>query len=165
MLAAINKDGSLYLYNRAAISSGPVQSIQMSISTDNADFVGMPAYDPVTNYLYVEQPATFGIYKPGVAAFSISSSCTLNPTPVWAAVFGADGALTDDDSLRSPISVANGVLYISDYGTSTTYAFDALSGAQLWSLTLPGPGAVGPIAVDGRLYIGSMGSKMTAFVP
>lgn len=165
LLAAVNKSGLFVLYARGNIAAGPAQSIAMSIATDNGDFIGVPAYDPVTNYVYVGLPATMGIYKPGLAAFSIAPDCTLNPTPVWNAAFGADGATLNDDTPRSPISIANGVAYVSDYQTSTTYAFDAATGAQLWSKTLGGKGIVGPIVVNGKLYIGNIGGAMTAWTP
>jgi hypothetical protein len=165
LLAAVNKSGLFVLYDRGNIGAGPTQSIQMSITTDNGDFIGVPAYDPVTNDVYVGLPATEGIYRPGVAAFRIAPTCTLDPTPVWAANFGADGALTNDDTPRSPITIANGVLYVSDYGTSTTYAFDAASGARLWSTPLSGKGIVGPIVVNGHLYVGNIGGAMTAWTP
>lgn len=165
MLAAINKGGMFFLYNRASITSGPVQAVQMSITSDNGDFIGVPAYDPVTNYVYVEQPATFGIYKPGVAAFSMQSNCTINPVPVWAAQFGADGALSNSDTPRSPISIANGVLYISDYVTAQTYAFDASSGAQLWTHSVPLGGIVGPIVANGRLYVAGDDGTIMAWGP
>lgn len=165
LVAAVNKSGLFVLYDRGNISAGPTQAIQMSITTDNGDFVGVPAYDPVTNYVYVGLPATQGIYRPGVGAFSINASCTLNTTPVWNAGFGADGATLNDDTPRSPISIANGVLYVSDYQTATTYAFNAASGAQLWSKALSGKGIVGPVVANGHLYVGNIGGAMTAWTP
>ncbi|MBV9699253.1 MAG: PQQ-binding-like beta-propeller repeat protein [Candidatus Eremiobacteraeota bacterium] len=165
LLAAMNKSGMFFLYNRNAIGAGPTQAIQMSITTDNGDFVGVPAYDPLTNLVYVEQPATFGIYRPGVAAFSMRSDCTINPMPFWAAHFGADGSQSQSDTLRSPITVANGVLYISDYQTAQTFAFNAMTGSQLWTQPLSGYGVVGPIVVNGKLYVGSWGTYLTAWSP
>jgi outer membrane protein assembly factor BamB len=166
LAAAVNKSGLFVLYNASAIGNGPVQTIQMSITTDNGDFIGVPAYDPVTNYIYVGLPATEGIYKPGVGAFSLASNCTLNTTPVWNANFGADGAVqTSNDTPRSPISIANGVLYVADYGTSTAYAFNAATGAQLWSHTLSGKGIVGPIVANGRLYVSDESGNLTAWSP
>src|SRR6185437_5303467 len=106
LAAAVNKSGLFVLYNASTISAGPLQTIQMSITSDNGDFVGVPAWDPVTNDVYVGLPATEGIYRPGLGAFSMQMNCTLNPTPVWNASFGADGALTSNDTLRSPISIA-----------------------------------------------------------
>jgi len=165
LAAVINKSGLFVLYSAASIGSGPTQSIQMSIATDAGDFVGTPAWDPVTGYVYVGLPATQGIYRPGLAAFSMQMNCTLNPTPVWNAVFGGDGSTTSATTLRSPISIANGVVYLSDYAASTAYAFNAASGTQLWSTPLSGKGVVGPIVVNGRLYTSDISGKITAWSP
>jgi glucose dehydrogenase len=164
LMAAINKSGTFFLYKRSDITAGPTESIQMSIVSDNGDFIGIPAYDPVTNYVYVEQPATYGIYKPGVAAFSISS-CKLDATPVWHAEFGSDGAHSGDDTTRSPITIANGVLYISDYDTKVSYAFNAATGAKLWASPADIGSVVGPIVVNGNLYIGTSKGTLTEWSP
>lgn len=163
LVAAVNKSGDFVLYDRDSINSGPVQVLQMSISTDAGDFIGVPAYDPVTNYVYVGLPSTFGIYNPGMGAFSISSSCTLNPTPVWNAVFGPDGATTTNDVPRSPISIANGVVYITGYTDKIVHAFNASTGTQLWSGTMNSLGVAGPVVINGRLYAGAYGGTMYAW--
>lgn len=164
LAAAVNKSGLFVLYSANNISAGPLQTIQMSITSDTGDFVGVPAYDPLTNYVYVGLPATQGIYKPGLAAFSMQSNCTLNPVPVWNANFGADGALlTADDTPRSPISIANGVVYVSDYQTSVTYAFNAATGVQLWSQPLSANGVVGPIVVNGHLFTSDISGTINAW--
>ncbi|HEX3369624.1 MAG TPA: PQQ-binding-like beta-propeller repeat protein, partial [Candidatus Cybelea sp.] len=143
MLAAVNKSGMFELYDVGSIDYGPIQDIAMSIPTDKGDFVGVPAFDPVTGYVYVGMPATQGIYKPGLAAFSTrSSNCTLNPTPVWAARFGPDGAHVRVQTPRSPLSIANGVVYVANYVHQTEFAFNAATGAQLWSEALPDVGDV-----------------------
>src|SRR5579872_2627225 len=165
LAAAVNKSGLFVLYNAGNISAGPLQTIDMSISSDNGDFVGVPAYDPVTNYVYVGLPSTFGIYNPGMGAFGVQSNCTLNPTPVWNAAFGADGAVLDDDTLRSPISIANGVVYVSHYDTGVAYAFNAATGSQLWTHTLSGKGVVGPIVANGHLYTSDITGKIQAWSP
>ena len=163
LLAAVNKSGDFVLYNRGSINSGPVQQIQMSISTDAGDFIGVPAYDPVTNYVYVGLPSTFGSYSPGMAAFSITSACKLNPTPVWSAVFGPDGALTTNDVPRSPITIANGIVYIAGFTDDTVHAFDASNGTQLWSGALNSLGVSGPVVIDGRLYVAAYGGSVYAW--
>jgi outer membrane protein assembly factor BamB len=166
LLAAVNKSGAFVLYNRNNISAGPVQTILMSIATSKADFVGVPSYDPVTHYVYVGLPSTFGIYKPGAGAFSINANCTLNTTPVWNAVFGPDGAASGAGvTLRSPITIANGVAYVSDYTGKTMHALDAATGAQLWSAALTNIGMVGPVVVNGRVYVGDYGGTIQAFSP
>lgn len=164
LLAAVNKSGVFVLYDRSQIASGPTQTIAMSIATDAGDFIGVPAYDPVTNYVYIGLPSTFGIYKPGAGAFSISN-CKLNPTPVWNAQFGADGATTTNDTPRSPITIANGVVYIADYDTAAIRAFDASSGATLWSFTATAKEPVGPIVTNGHLYTSDITGKLYGWTP
>jgi outer membrane protein assembly factor BamB len=80
--------------------------------------------------------------------------------------FGAGGAVqTSNDTPRSPITIANGVLYIEDYATSTAYAFNAATGAQLWSHRLSGKGIVGRIVANGRLYVSDESGNLTAWSP
>lgn len=162
MAAAVNKSGIFELYDRATISSGPVQYIAMSIPTDRAEFVGVPSYDPVTNYVYVGLPTQQGIYNPGMAAFSIQSNCTLNPTPAWAANFGPAGSQTST-SRRSPISIVNGVAFISNFTGDTEYAFDAATGAQVWTTPLTSWGTVGTIVANGIVYVGQDSGGITAW--
>jgi outer membrane protein assembly factor BamB len=163
LVAAVNKSGVFELYDRASISNGPIQYIAMSVPTDAGDFVGVPAYDPVTGYVYVGLPTTEGIYQPGIAAFSMQSNCTLNPTPVWSAQFGPDGGPTGAQTPRSPISVANGVVYVANYTGDTEYAFNAATGQQLWMLSLPSWGNVGTVIADGMVFVGSAGGTITAY--
>jgi outer membrane protein assembly factor BamB len=164
LLAAVNKSGIFVLYDRATISNGPIQAIAMSIITDNADFIGVPAFDPVTGYVYVGLPTTEGIYKPGMAAFALRSTCTLNPIPVWSQAFGPDGSANTDEP-RSPISIANGVAYISNFTGDTEYAFDALTGAQLWTSPLSDWGSVGTVIANGIAYISAADGSITAWAP
>jgi outer membrane protein assembly factor BamB len=166
MVAAVNKSGMFELYDEGSISSGPIQYIAMSISSDKADFVGVPAFDPVTGYLYVGLPATEGIYRPGLAAFSVQSNCTLNPVPVWSANFGPDGKhVPGAQTQRSPISIANGVVYVANYSFKTEFGFDASTGAQLWSIGLSDFGNVGTVIANGIVYVSSRDGNITAWAP
>ncbi len=166
MIAAVNKSGMFELYDVGSVSYGPIQYLAMSIPTDKGDFVGVPAFDPVTGYVYVGLPATEGIYHPGLAAFSIQSNCTLNPTPVWNARFGPDGArLTGAQTPRSPISIANGVVYVSNYSLKTEFAFDAATGAKLWSVGLSDYGNVGTVIANGVVYVSARDGTITAWAP
>lgn len=164
MLAAMNKSGMFELYDRYDISYGPIQYIAMSIPTSVADFVGVPAYDPATGYVYVGLPATEGIYQPGIAAFSIESNCTLNPTPVWSANFGPDGT-NGGETPRSPISIANGVVYVGNDTGDTEYAFNAATGTQLWTLSLPTWTREGTVIANGMVYVSTDGGGIIAWAP
>jgi outer membrane protein assembly factor BamB len=157
LLAAVNKSGALLIYDRTNIAAGPTQEI--TISNTGSEMRGAPAYDPLTNDLYIGLPDSQGIYLPGVAAFSVSANCTLNPTPVWNGAFGA----TKDR--RSPVVVANGVVYVGANNENAVYAFDAVTGAQLWSGALSGAGVNEPVVVNGRLYVGDKGGTIRAWTP
>ncbi len=136
----------------------------MSVPSNYGNFVGVPAYDPVTGFVYVALPAAEGIYQPGIAAFSMAANCTLNATPVWSAQFGPAGA-ADIPAPRSPISIANGVVYVSNYTGDTEYAFDAATGAQLWALPLPYYGREGTVIANGMVYVSSADGTITAWAP
>ncbi len=164
LLAAINKSGMFELYDRASISSGPIQDIAMSVPSSYGNFVGVPAYDPATGFVYVGLPAAEGIYQPGIAAFSMASNCTLNTTPVWSAQFGPAGT-AQMPAPRSPISIANGVVYVSNYTGDTEYAFNAATGAQLWTLPLPYYGRQGTVIANGMVYVSSWDGTITAWAP
>jgi outer membrane protein assembly factor BamB len=164
LVAGVNKSGMFELWDVSTIGSGPVQYVPMSIESDEGSFRGVPAYDPATGYVYVGMPATMGNYKPGLAAFSMASNCTLNTTPAWSASFGPS-ATADIQQPRSPISIANGVVYVSNYTGDTEYAFNASSGAQLWSFTLSSWGNVGTVIVNGMVYVGAADGTITAWAP
>lgn len=165
MATALNKSGMLELYDMSTISEGPVEGLDVSIAQDNGDFQGETVYDPVTNYVYVGLPATFGIYEPGMAAFSILSNCTLDPAPAWNAAFGPDGAPTQTEITRSPITIANGVVYIANSTGNTEFAFDATTGARLWSTHLAGIGKAGTIVANGIVYVTDNLGNITAWTP
>ncbi|MFY9718348.1 MAG: hypothetical protein WAK16_01780 [Candidatus Cybelea sp.] len=164
LLAVVNKSGLFELYDRSTIGNGPIQYIAMSIPTDAADFVGVPAYDPETNLVYVGLPTEEGIYEPGLGAFQVASNCTLNPVPVWSAQFGPNGNY-GGETARSPISIANGVVYVGNDTGDTEYAFDASSGQQLAMVGLPSWARQGTIIANGMLYISSDGGAITAWAP
>ena len=164
LVAAINKSGMFELYDESSISSGPVQYIAMAPPTDNASFVGIPAYDPATHYVYVGMPSTEGSYVPGISAFSMQGNCTLNPTPAWAANFGPDGA-GGNQTPRSPISIANGVVYVGNYTSDTEYAFSASSGSLLWTDPLSSWGNVGTVIANGMAFVSAGDGTITAWAP
>ncbi|MFY9738564.1 MAG: PQQ-binding-like beta-propeller repeat protein [Candidatus Cybelea sp.] len=164
LVAAINKSGVFELYDRGSISQGPIQYIYMSVPTDRGDFIGVPAFDPVTGYVYVGLPTVEGIYQPGLAAFNMQYNCTLNPTPAWTAEFGPDG-YPYQTSRRSAISIANGVVYISNFTGDTEYAFNAATGAQLWEQPLAGWGNEGTVIANGMVFVSSDDGTISAWAP
>ena len=86
-------------------------------------------------------------------------------SPIWKA---STGPLTipppsafDPDFLSSPM-VANGVVYVGS-GDSKLYAFDTVTGNQLFVFQTGGPIRSSPVVVNGAVYIGSYDGKLYAF--
>jgi outer membrane protein assembly factor BamB len=152
-LAALNKDGEVFLYNRDDIAAGP----EDRVFVNGLDLITVPAYDPVTGFLYVghhtDSPDT--TYPRGIVAFSITADCKLHM--VWQQGVGGGGAVSQ------PV-VANGVVYYGDGKAHTLFAFNALSGAKLWNSgsTIATWIDTEPIVVNGWVYVTS-GSALYAF--
>jgi outer membrane protein assembly factor BamB len=167
--AAVNKSGLLAVYQRANVAGGPAEDLIMNPPTDDADFVGLPTYSPATNILYVQVPNDYTApgyaYSHGLAALQMQTGCTLNPKPVWNAVFGVLPQNTSLDDPHSPPTVANGVVYVSDGPNQILYALNAQSGQVLWTSgsTITDGGVYAAPMVDKNLYAVSYGGTVYAF--
>lgn len=161
LLAAKNKSGTLHIYDRNNIQNGQLQYLQVAPPSANGNFIGVPAFSPMNNYLYVSSPQAYGSYTHGMIAFKVTSNCTLDPNPVWQTQVNADNNGPDDP--YSPPTVANGVVYMADGSGGNLVAFDAQNGSQLFTVSGIGPAYVPPIVVDGRVFIGSYSNKLSAF--
>jgi eukaryotic-like serine/threonine-protein kinase len=83
------------------------------------------------------------LYSGDVHAFSAATGA-----PVWHSTTGN----TPATPASSPV-VANGVVYTGS-GASAFYAYDAQTGAQLWTYSTPGASAdVTPVVANGMLYM------------
>jgi len=153
MLAAFQKSGALYIYNRNSIGTGPMQTMQLSKSTSSGQNIGMPAYDPQLNQLLIVAPSDSPTNnnKAGLLALPISGTCsvsvgeTSHPTN---ASFGPS----------IPPVVANGVVYYTDGFGSHVYAVEAAHPLNLLWSTNSSNGITGgifasPMVVNGQLYI------------
>ena len=162
LLAAVNKSGMFELYDSGSICSGPVQFIAMSIPSDSGTFVGVPAYDPVTGYVYVGMPATRAAIRRAWPPSACNRTARSIP-PRCGVHFGPDAA--GGQTPRSPISIANGVVYVANYTGDTEFAFNAATGAQLWSTALPSWGNVGTVVANGMVYVGAGDGTISAWAP
>ena len=119
----------------------------------------VPAFSPVTNMIYLGNPtATLdGTYMNGLLAFHVrSSDCKVELA--WQHGLGSSGGI-----ISAPV-VANGVVYYGDGRGHMLHAFDATTGAELWSsgLVIRTGTSTEPIVVNGRVYV-TTGSKIVAF--
>lgn len=167
MLAAFQKTGELFLYDRATISSGPVQTLNISQPRDSGTNIGLPAFDPMLKQLYMASPSDSptGFNKHGLLALAFGGTCTVSLA--WQQPVGRD-SISDNPAI-SPV-VANGVVYYADGTASQVFAVDARNGQILWSTdNLPAAERIAggiftsPTVVNGQLFVAGFDHKLHAF--
>jgi outer membrane protein assembly factor BamB len=164
MLAAYQKTGYLYIYNRNSVSSGPIQTLILSQAS--GDPIGLPAYDNNKLYIVAPQDSPSGFNRHGLLALSVSSTCKFNLA--WQQTVGSTASV--HNPAISPV-VANGVVYYADGIASQVFAMDTSTGNILWSTdSLPsadrvtGAILVSPTVVNGQLFVSGYGDhKLHAF--
>jgi outer membrane protein assembly factor BamB len=159
-LVAINKDGELFVYNRAHISAGPVQRLRVAASSPGSiPLYGVPAFDPATDTLVLVSPTTppGGRLHAGVQAFALTSACGF--TPRWQARF-------DYPDAGSDATIAGGVVFIGSgrNGWLRTYALS--NGRRLWSRHLSHEAIFAAPTVDrGRLFVAGWSGYVWGIAP
>jgi hypothetical protein len=111
-VAAIQgKSGGMYLYDTTRIGAGPSASYQLSVPSYNDEFLGDPAYSPVTGLIYSPIPVGQGtIDPPGMIA--INPGCG-TPSIAWSSTFGPDSEANGGEVARSaPAVSAGGVVFV-----------------------------------------------------
>jgi outer membrane protein assembly factor BamB len=155
-LAAGNKYGDFFVYDRGHIGHGPVQRIHLGGSGEGDEgLLGVAAFWKARRLLYVANPHASGRYKPGMLAFRVTKKCRL--TLEWQAK--RPGKLTSSPTL------ANGVLYYGEGHGNKLVAFNARTGKRLWTSGATFGGAVwnAPSVVDGSVYAGSWDEHLRAY--
>jgi outer membrane protein assembly factor BamB len=155
-LAVLHKSGALLVYDRDRIASGPRQTLQIGDRTRLAAY-GTYAYSTSERTLFVANNST-GDYPRGLLAFRTAANCNLEP--LW------QQPLPESAAYQSPPVTAGGVVYLGTGTDRELRAFDAATGAPLWSSGRLG-GAVfgGPTVLNGRLYAGAWDARLHAYGP
>jgi outer membrane protein assembly factor BamB len=159
-VVAKNKSGVLVRYGEGTLNSGYQQRIQMANVSDY-QFNGIPAWDPVTNMLYIgnSSDSSSGTYKHAMVALKAAADCSLSLA--WQNTVGPNF------SSVSPPTVANGVVYYGDGFGNVEHAFDAVTGTELWNsgTTIGGGLYAAPTVVNGKLLVASWDHQLYEFGP
>ncbi|MDQ1518983.1 MAG: hypothetical protein QOI55_56, partial [Actinomycetota bacterium] len=152
-LVVVQKNGSLYLYDRDTIASG----YRQRIAVGQPSLIGVVGYSEATKLLYVVNPkgSVDGVYKPGLVAFRLTSACNLAPAWQTPAAIG----------IGSTPTIAAGVVYFAGGFSGKVYALDAVTGAELWNTgtTVTGPILAAPTVFNGRLYVAGYDGQLHAY--
>jgi outer membrane protein assembly factor BamB len=154
LVAAGNKNGILYLLRAddLAASRAPLQTLQLNPANDwlgSGGVGGTPAYWAAGRMLFVSDvgPGVAGIAG-GIVALNVQTDCTLSVA--WSATLGGN---TQPDSTPT---VADGVVYVGEGNGGAVHAYDARTGAVLWTRAgTAGATYAAPMVADGRLFTGS----------
>jgi outer membrane protein assembly factor BamB len=163
LLSVMNKTGNMFVYQRGDLHDGPTQVFSMSRGGGSSPFIGMGAYDPTLNMLFVDNPlaATGGTYTHGAVAMIVTNpGCTL--AVGWQSTFGTNMfALTT--RATDPLVAGGAVWFVTGAGNSVM-AFNEVGGALLWSsgTTMVGPTSYPAMVEDGQMFVQS-GGKLYAW--
>ncbi len=156
---AQNKDGSLYVYGQGTIPSGPMQNLEMADDSEDGQFIGVAAFSPATNEVYVGDPAGYGGFSNGLVALREQAGCTL--ALAWQTTEGS--VPPEGDNIAA--TVANGVVYSVNGIGGAVFANNAQTGAALWNsgAAIGGPVFAPPTVDSARVYVGSWNHTLYAF--
>ena len=155
LVATGNKNGNIYVERATdlAASANPFQTLMVNATNDwlgDGGVGGTPAYWADGNMVFV---GTAGGGLPGISAgivgLRVGSDCRLSVA--WSAGLGGNS------QPNSTVTVANGVVFIGVGSTGRVHAFDAITGAALWTSGAAGSGSAAyaaPIVADGRVFAG-----------
>ena len=153
-IAIMHKTGNLFLYQRGNLAAGPTQMWDISSGGGGSAFIGMSAYDPATQMLFIDNPVPSrdGSITHGAVALQIASpACTF--TVAWQSSFGS-GTFSAHTRATDPV-VAGGVVWLVTGEARSVLAFNEVNGTKLWSSgDLFKASLVHPVTVaDGQMFI------------
>jgi outer membrane protein assembly factor BamB len=152
LLAAKNKLGHFFVWDRRRIDAGPVADFAVSDAV--AAFVGAPSYSRARGTFFVSQTTVHGRGTGyGITAFAAARGCVLHP--IWKSTIGAGNVpppLVVGDVVFSPRGSVGGFGVLS-----------AVNGHQLWSFKTTAQTISPAIEVVGEIVAGDVDGNVYAF--
>jgi outer membrane protein assembly factor BamB len=149
LVAALNKDGDLYLWRRDQVAKGPYQTVSLAFP---AGLFGVPAWNSAAGMLYLTTTAGYHGYHSGLQAFRVGAGCRLQH--VWTRALGS--------TLDSAPTIANNTVSVAT-GTGHLRIFTATTGAPLANLSLGLPMFVPPVTVGRDVAVTGWTRTFTVF--
>ena len=157
LVAVGNKNGQLYLMrvNDLMVSGAPIQSLTLNPANDwlgSGGVGGTPAYWPDGRMLFVtDTGAGTGGIAAGLIGLMIQSAPACTLSVAWSVPLGGNARA------NSTPTVINGVVFVGEGNGGRVHAFDATTGAELWTTgnTISGATYGAPSVAAGKLLVGS----------
>jgi outer membrane protein assembly factor BamB len=139
LLAANNKNGNLFVWNRSKISTGPIARFGLSDSI--APFIAEPSWDPVTQTMYDAEASVKvqgKVVGEGVAAIAVGPACSFKES--WLANIGT--------GVQMPPIVVGDTVFDGGGDVRTIVGLDATTGKLVWHWHAPGSASVTAPLID-----------------
>jgi outer membrane protein assembly factor BamB len=149
LVAALNKDGDLYLWRRDQVAKGAIQTISLAFP---AGLFGVPAWNAPANMLYLTTTAGYHGYHSGLQAFHVTARCRLEH--VWTRALGS--------TLDSAPTIANNTISVTT-GTGHLRIYNAVTGVQLANFSLGLPMFVPPVEVGADVAVTGWTRSLTVY--
>jgi len=139
LAAALNKNGSLYLWRTRRLAAGPISSLRLSNPTLAAPLLSQAAYSPRTRALYIATPGR-------LVRVNVNGKCRARVG--WSRKVGS-GLFNG-----SPTVAGDTVWLVENANAgSALVAFRATTGQLRYQARLAGPGYVAPTVSGDRIYV------------
>jgi outer membrane protein assembly factor BamB len=149
LVASEGKDGAVYLWSRAKLAAGPVQRLEVAFP---ATLYGSPAWDPLTQQLYVTTSQSYAGVNSGLDALALTKGCKLRVA--WNRKLGGQ--------LNAVPTVANNTVIVAT-GTGQLRIYAAKTGRLVAQRTLGGAVFEAPIAVGGDVAVATWNQKLLVY--
>jgi hypothetical protein len=149
LVAAVNKDGDIYLWRRDQLAKGPYQTISIAFP---ATLFGVPAWDAGTSTVYATTSTGYHGYHSGLQAFHIGAGCRLQHS--WTRAVGS--------TLDSAPTIVNDTVSVAT-GTGHLRIFSTADGTPLLNVPLGRPMFVPPVAVGDDIAVTGWTRTLTVY--
>ncbi|MDQ2983329.1 MAG: PQQ-binding-like beta-propeller repeat protein [Actinomycetota bacterium] len=148
LVAALNKNGWLYVWPADKIAAGPTSSVRVSKATLRQPLLSQAAHSPRLNALFM-------VSFHRIFRVDINTSCRARVA--WSRRLGA-GLLNS-----SPTVSGDTVWFVRNADRSTLLGIDARTGAIRFRGSLRSPVFAAPTVFRGRIYVPTWDGDVTAF--
>jgi hypothetical protein len=150
LVAAVNKDGFIYVWRAATVAAGTLFRIRLSNPTHAAPLLSQPAYSPLTGAIYVATPGR-------LVRIDVDRRCRGRVT--W-------GRHVGSGLFNGSPTIAGNTVWLTENAIegSSLLGFDARSGVKRFRSRLAGPAYVAPTVVGDRIYLPTYIGGVQGFV-
>jgi hypothetical protein len=150
LVAAINKDGFIYVWRATRVAAGTLFRLRLSNPTHAAPLLSQPAYSPLTGAVYVATPGR-------LVRVDVTRRCKGRLT--W-------GKRVGSGLFNGSPTIAGNTVWLAEnaIGGSSLLGFDARTGANRYRSRLAGATYVAPTVVGDRIYLPTYIGGVQGFV-